>query len=176
MAALESDTGALRLRLDFVDRERTERGSEPAGGEGGAPEGRLLARAAVEYLDRRDGEHWPVVQLPPLHVTAERARALVDGAADLLRGASPGFAWRSGEDPVLAVQLGAPQADPSGPLLAEVGLDLSPFLAEVAGAPRRPAAELALIRFPVARAAAVAFASALRDEVDGLLGKATATG
>ena len=52
--------------------------------------------------------------------------------------------------------------------MAEVGLDLALFLAESAGAPRREGAEAALFRWPVTRAASVAFADGLRRESEGL--------
>jgi hypothetical protein len=49
-----------------------------------------------------------------------------------------------------------------------VGLDLGAFLAEAAGAPRRPEAELALVRFRAAQADLVRFADALGRELGAL--------
>ncbi len=170
MAALDSDSGALRFRLDLVDREAPVRGPVPVVTEDGrVPAGRLLATTAVEYLDRRDGERWPMVRLPFLYVAPEAARALVDAFAELLRGSEPGFAWQSGADAAVGVQVGAPEGAGEGILLVEVGLDLGLFLAEAAQVPRRPGSELALFRFSATRAAAVAFADALRSELDGLV-------
>ena len=85
---------------------------------------------------------------------------------DLLQGVVPGFAWQSG-DGALGLQVGVPEGQ--GELLvAEVGMDLALFLAESAGAPRREGAEAALFRWPVTRAASVAFADGLRRESEGL--------
>ncbi len=151
MAELASDSGAIRLRVDPVQRE--------AGG-------RVLASAAVEYRDARDGEWWPLVRLPVLHLGPGAAEALVEALQDLLQGASPGFAWQTG-DGALGLQVGVAEGQ-GALLLAEVGLDLALFLAESAGVPRREGAEAALFRWPVTRAGAVAFADALRREAGGL--------
>ncbi len=162
MADLVSDSGALRFRLRLVDRE----------GRAGPPaeSGRILAAAAIEYLDRRDGEHWPVVELGALYLAPVALRALSAGLADAIRGASPGLAWQSGDPPALGLQAGLPEGAPGGAWLVEVGLDLSGFLAGAAGTPGRAGAELALFRFPAARPALVAFASALEAELAELGG------
>jgi hypothetical protein len=123
MADLLSDTGSLRLRLDPVTREAALRGPGLLPASDGRPaSGRLLMTVALDYLDRRDGERWPLVHLPVVYVAGESARALADA-----------------------------------------------FLSDTAGTPRRPGAELALFRFPVAVAALVAFAAALRSEVEARL-------
>lgn len=151
MAELANDSGAIRLRIDPVARE--------AGG-------RILASAAVEYRDARDREWWPLVRLPVVHLLPASSEALVGNFQELLQGVVPGFAWQSG-DGALGLQVGVPEGQ--GELLvAEVGLDLALFLAESAGAPRREGAEAALFRWPVTRAAAVAFADGLRRESEGL--------
>jgi hypothetical protein len=151
MAELPNDSGAIRLRIDPVTRE--------AGG-------RILASAAVEYRDARDREWWPLVRLPVVHLLPGSSETLVGSLQDLLQGAVPGFAWQSG-DGALGLQVGVPEGQ--GQLLvAEVGMDLALFLAESAGAPRREGAEAALFRWPVTRAAAVAFADGLRRESEGL--------
>jgi hypothetical protein len=151
MADLANDSGAIRLRLDPVQRE--------AGG-------RVLASAAVEYRDARDGEWWPVVRLPVVHLPAGSEATLLEALQDLLQGTAPGFAWQSG-DGALGLQVGIPEGQ-GQLLLAEVGMDLALFLAESAGAPRREGAEAALFRWPVTRGAAVAFADALRRETEAL--------
>ncbi|MGA8891881.1 MAG: hypothetical protein WB493_09950 [Anaeromyxobacteraceae bacterium] len=151
MADLANDSGAIRLRLDPVQRE--------AGG-------RILASASIEYRDARDGEWWPVVRLPVVHLPAGSERTLHAALQDLLQGTAPGFAWQSG-DGALGLQIGIPEGQ-GQLLLAEVGMDLALFLAESAGAPRREGAEAALFRWPVTRAAAVAFADALRRETEAL--------
>lgn len=151
MADLANDSGAIRLRLDPVARE--------AGG-------RILASAALEYRDARDGEWWPLVRLPVVHLHPGADEALVASMQELLQGVVPGFAWQSG-DGSLGLQVGV--AEGQGELLlAEVGMDLALFLAESAGAPRREGAEAALFRWPVTRAGAVAFAGALRSEAGAL--------
>lgn len=171
MADLVSDSGALRFRLRLVDREATPRGPvPPAAGVGRAPAGRLLAAASLDYLDRHDGERWPLVELAALLLAPEAARSLAGGLADLVRGAAQGLAWQSGDPAALGLQASAPGDAPGGPWLVEVGMDLSGFLADAAGTPARPGAELALFRFPAARAALVAFASALESELGELLG------
>ncbi|HQR30291.1 MAG TPA: hypothetical protein PLL32_07765 [Anaeromyxobacteraceae bacterium] len=151
MADLVNDSGVIRLHLDPVARE--------AGG-------RILASAALEYRDARDGEWWPLVRLPVVHLLPGSAGVLVASLQEVLQGAAPGFAWQSG-DGSLGLQVGV--AEGQGELLlAEVGMDLALFLAESAGAPRREGAEAALFRWPVTRAGAVAFAAALREETDAL--------
>lgn len=171
MAQLSNDTGSLWFRLDLVDREAPVRGPVPMVTEDGrVPSGRLLATASLEYLDARDGERWPLVRLPVLYVSPESARSLVAGLSDVLQGNAPGFAWQSGEDAAVGLQVGVPEGS-SDVLRVEVGLDLSLFLAEAAGAPRRPASELALFRFAASRPGAVAFADALRREVEVLLAR-----
>jgi hypothetical protein len=151
MADLANDSGVIRLRVDPVTRE-----------EGG----RLLASAALEYRDARDGEWWPIVRLPVVHLVPGGAESLVAALQDLMQGVIPGFAWQSG-DGALGVQIGVPEGQ--GELLvAEVGMDLALFLAESAGVPRREGAEAALFRWPVTRSAAVAFADSLRRESEAL--------
>ena len=151
MADLANDSGVIRLRVDPVTRE-----------EGG----RVLASAALEYRDARDGEWWPIVRLPVVHLVPGGAESLVAALQDLMQGVIPGFAWQSG-DGALGLQIGVPEGQ--GELLvAEVGMDLALFLAESAGAPRREGAEAALFRWPVTRGAAVAFADALRRESEAL--------
>jgi len=171
MAELPNDIRTLRLRVDLVDRETRSPGPLPvASGEGPVPSGRLLGAAAVEYLDRRDGEWWPLAELPVLYLSAEEFRSLSGQLEGFLRGAVAGFAWQCGEGGALGLQLGAAAEPPGGPLVLEVGIDLSLFLAEAGQAPLRRGAELALFRWLATRPAAVAFAEALRREGEALLG------
>ncbi len=151
MAELPNDSGAIRLRIDPVTRE--------AGG-------RILASAAIEYRDARDREWWPLVRLPVVHLLPGSSETLVASLQGLLQGTVPGFAWQSG-DGALGLQVGVPEGQ-GDLLVAEVGMDLALFLAESAGAPRREGAEAALFRWPVTRAASVAFADGLRRESEGL--------
>jgi hypothetical protein len=157
MAELRNDAGVLRFALEIAGR-----GTPPPGDTGPPGGGRLLAAAGLEYLDRRDGEWWPLLRLPVLYLSQGSARRLLEEAGALLRGTSPGFAWQPDDDPAVGLQLGpAP-----GGAVVEVGLDLGAFLAEVAGAPRRPEAELALVRFRAAQADLVRFAEALGRELE----------
>jgi hypothetical protein len=146
----------MRLEVDLVQREtiRVQPGEQ-------APAPRILARTALEWLDRRDREWWPFVRLPSLWVEAGGVDALVSGLRDLLQGAAPGFAWQSGAAASLALQLGAGEG---GALVVEVGVDLGPFLADASGLPASVAGELALFRFAVAPAELVRFAGALEAQ------------
>ena len=151
MADLANDSGVIRLRLDPVTREAA---------------GRILASASLEYRDARDREWWPLVRLPVVHLLPGSSETLVGSLQELLQGVVPGFAWQSG-DGALGLQVGVPEGQ-GDLLVAEVGMDLALFLAESAGAPRREGAEAALFRWPVTRAASVAFADGLRRESEGL--------
>ncbi len=162
MAELRNDSGALRFAVELVGQvparpllalEATD-----------AANGQLLASTGLEYLDRRDGEWWPLVRLPALRLPLGSVERLVSGVADLVRGSSPGLAWRPEDDAAVGLQLGA---GPGGAVV-EVGLDLGLFLTESAGAPRRPGAELALFRFRAAQADLVRFSDALARELEAL--------
>src|SRR5215208_1953599 len=106
----------MRLALVLVQREslRAQPGQPP-------PAARVLATAALEWLDARDGEWWPFVTLPPLWL-------------------DPGAAGAVG------LQLGAVEG---GGLVVEVGLDLGRYLADVSGLQPRAGGEAALFRFPL---------------------------
>jgi hypothetical protein len=162
MAELRNDRGALRCALTLAGRAAPP---GAGGGTGGAPL-ELLATAAVEYLDGRDAEWWPLVRLPPLRLAAAQIEELLAAAAALLRGEGDGFAWRAGEEAPLALQLGAAP----GGAIVEVGLDLSGFLAEAAGAGGTPGGELALFRFRAAQADLVRFSDALAAELGAIRG------
>jgi hypothetical protein len=146
----------MRLALELVQREvvRVRAGEQP-------PARRVLATAALEYLDRRDGEWWPLVRLPPIWIDPEGVGALVGGLRDVLQGVAPGFAWQSSEAASLGVQLGA--APPGA--VVEVGLDLGPLLAESSGLAPGAGGELALFRFAATSAALVRFAGRLEAQL-----------
>jgi hypothetical protein len=160
-----NDSGALRLALDLVQREtaRAEPGVGQPGGQAPAP--RLLATATLEWLDGRDREWWPFVRLPPLWLDADVVEALVAGLREVLQGATPGFAWQSGEGGAFGLQVGAGASGAT----VEVGLDLGPFLADASGLPARSGGELALFRFVAGPADVVRFAGALEAQLAELL-------
>jgi hypothetical protein len=162
MAELRNDSGALRFAVDLVRLEASPQAFPGTGAKGAEPF--VVGSAGLEYLDRRDGEWWPFVRLPVLHLPVRALEGLTSQLAELLRGGSAGFAWRPGDDAAAGLQLGAAP----GGALAEVGLDLGAFLAEFAGVPRRPDTELALFRFRCAQADLVRFSDALARELEAL--------
>jgi len=156
MAELRNDSGSLRLALDLAGGAPT-----PPALPGEQGEGWLLASARLQTHDRRDGEWWPLVGLPVIYLSRCSLEELLRALRALLQGGSPGFAWRPGDDALIGLQL---SATPAGAAV-EVGLDLGAFLAEVAGVPRRPGAELSLFRFLAAQADLVRFSDALALEL-----------
>jgi hypothetical protein len=163
MADLVNDGGSLRFVLVLAARE----GLRPpaTAGEGVAP-GRLLAGGGIEYLDHRDREWWPILRLSALFVSGAGVEQLARDLRALLQGTAQGFSWRPDDEAALALQAGV-EGDGA---VVEVGVDVSRFLADVAGAPARPGSELALFRFRVAREALVRFAGALEAELTDLAG------
>jgi hypothetical protein len=149
MAELRNDSGALRLALALVARDGPDR---------------LLCTAGLEYLDQRDGEWWPLVRLPPIHLAVGAVERLLEGQASFLRGAAQGYAWTPGEAGTIAIHLGAA---PGGALL-EVGVDLGDLLADAGGVPPRAGAELALFRFRATQRDLVRFSDALAGELGAL--------
>ena len=160
MAELRNDGGALRCALTLAGRASPRQPGEGAV----APALERIATAAGEYLDASDGEWWPIVRLPPLHVAAAQVDELLAGTAALLRGERDGFSWRAGASAPLGVQLGAAP----GGAVVEIGLDLSGFLAEAGGAGGAPGGELALFRFRAAQADLVRFSDALAGELGAI--------
>lgn len=164
MAELQNDGGGLRFVLALVVRVRPGGPGGPGGEEAGG--GPVIVSAGMEYLDRRDGEWWPIVRLPPTQIPGEMVRRLLHDQAAYLAGGNSGFAWRPGEGAAFAVQVGAAP----GGAVVEIGLDLGPFLAEVGGAPPRRDAELALFRLQAPQASLVRFADGLTRELEELAG------
>lgn len=162
MAELRNDSGALRFAVELVSLESPP--SPVAGGAADGGEQLVLGAAGLEYLDRRDGEWWPFVRLPVVHLPVRAIEALAARLGEFLRGGSAGFAWRPGDDAPAGLQL---SSSPGGAVV-EVGLDLGAFLAELAGAPRRPDAELALFRFRCVQADLVRFSDALARELGAI--------
>ena len=160
MPELRNDGGALRLELTLAGREGAARATVAGEAPAPTPHDRLLVSAALEYLDSRDGEWWPLVRLPALYLPAGAVDVLLGRLSELLRGGE-GFAWRPTDDAALAVQL---SAAPGGAVV-EIGMDLNLFLAESAGAARCPDAELALFRFRAGQADLVRFSDALATDL-----------
>jgi hypothetical protein len=149
---LPSDSGAIRLAIDLVQRE-TVRPGDPS-------PVRLLATAAVEWLDQRDHEWWPFVRLPPLWIEEEVAAALASGIRELFQGGEPGFAWQAGAS--FGLQLGLAEGDA---VVVEIGVDLGAFLADASGLPPRAGGEAALFRFTTAPADLVRFGGAVEAQL-----------
>ena len=154
MPYLLSESGAMRLALDLVTREKDG--------------GRVVATAALEWLDRRDGEWWPFVRLPVVHLEPGAADALVGGLRDLLQGSAPGFAWGAGERGALALQL---SLNPAGAAVIEAGVDLAAFLSETAGTAGPRGEELALFRFVSPRPELVRFAGEVEEQARSVAGQ-----
>ena len=163
MAELRNDSGALRFAVELVGQAPSRPMLAPEAID--AANGRqVLASAGLEVLDRRDGEWWPIVRLPALRLSLDAVERLASGMAELVRGSAPGLAWRPEDDAAVGLQIGA---EPGGAVV-EVGLDLGVFLAESAGVPRRPGAELALFRFRATQADLVRFSDALARDLEAL--------
>jgi hypothetical protein len=163
MAELPNDSGALRFAVELVSREAPPEAT-PGGRMATGAQGWILSAAGVEYRDRRDGEWWPLVRLPVLHLPAAAVERFSSQVSELLRGGSPGFVWRPADDALVGLQVGA---SPGGAVV-EVGLDLGTFLAEAAGVTRRADAELALFRYRATQADLVRFSDALTRELEAL--------
>jgi hypothetical protein len=140
----------------------------------GPSQGRMLATAAVEYLDRTDREFWPYVRFGVLWLGPGDAAGLVDGISRLIRDEVPGFVFRSTGAAELGLQIsklpgviGAAAQDTYG---VEVGLDLAPLLTESAGGPHPAGEALSLFRYTTARPQLVAFGQALKEELQALTG------
>jgi hypothetical protein len=121
----------------------------------------VLAVAAVEWLDRRDSEWWPFVQLPPLWVDEAALESLGEGVRELLQGALPGFSWQAG--PSLGLQLALAE----GAAVVELGVDLGPFLSDASGRPGG-GGEAALFRFGAPLAELVRFGGEVEAELAAL--------
>jgi hypothetical protein len=170
MAELTNDAGTMRWNLEVVDREAPVRGPiQVVMEDGRVPSGRLVATTAVEYFDPRDRQFWPFIRLPSLYLAPADLQALLTGVTDLCSGSAPGFAWRSGADGAVGVQVGGGEGAPAA-VVAEIGVDLAIFLEVATGAPRRPGAELALFRFLTGQAQLVRFGDQLKGEFGGLTG------
>src|SRR5512138_2986748 len=146
MAELRNDSGALRLAVALVAREHQ--------GE------RVLATVAVESLDQRDREWWPIVRLPPVRFPVQSLDRLGADLAELLRGATSAFAWSPEPGSSFGLHLNATEGGAQ--------LEVGGFLADAAGAPVRAECDLALFRSRVLQQDLVVFADALAREREAL--------
>ena len=147
------------------------RSALPILSDAGVLRNRVLATAAVEYLDRRDREFWPYVRFAVLWLGPGDAEGLLEGVSRLVRDEVPGFLFRSSGSAELGLQIsklpglaGAAQDS----YAVEVGLDLGPLLTESAGGPHSAGEALSLFRYTTSRPHLVAFGQSLREELQAL--------
>ncbi len=159
MALLPNAQGTLRLELLLADKETVPASGEFASALG---RGRLLARAAVEHLDSKDGAFWPFIRLTPYWLRLEECEELVGSLERVVRGEIQGVSFRSAVTEELGLQIGV---SPEGTLSVEVGIDLHRYLARYSGKQTTPGTELALFRFETGRPQLVNFAAELRTEL-----------
>lgn len=128
MPSLTDVTGGLTFVLQLAEK---------------LPDGRFLATASIEARDTRDPEPWPLVHLPVIRVAPQELAPIetwVSGPLELRLGEHHEVAFR-----LVPTETGA---------LAEVGLDLGPWLQALTQRSGPPGQHLALFRFPVSRDAA----------------------
>jgi hypothetical protein len=163
MAVLHNDAKNLRFVLELVDRETLP---VVPGHKAPPPESlRLLGSAGVEYLDRRDKAFWPFLRLPVLYLAGVDGITLVDAIRSLCALERPGFAFRTGAQEELALQVVRQEG---GGFIAEVGIDLASYLYETSGLQGDPGRELALFRFTTSTSELVVFADQVKREAAAL--------
>ncbi|MGQ0507721.1 MAG: hypothetical protein ACT4TC_20655 [Myxococcaceae bacterium] len=163
MAVLHNETKTLRFFLEMVDREvpAIVPGQPPP-----PPESvRVLGTCGVEFFDRRDKSFWPFIRLPVLYLAGKDGPDLAASVRDLTSLRTQGFAFRTGMQNEVALQVG--RAEKKG-FLVEVGIDLAPYLLETAGQMGEPGQELAMFRFNCVMADLVIFADQIKQELERL--------
>ncbi len=125
----------------------------------------MLGTAGVEFYDRRDKSFWPFIRLPVIYYGGGDGAALVQSIRDLCSLKIPGFAFRTGTQNDLAIQIGRQE---DGGFLVEVGIDLAPYLFETSGLQGEPGRELALFRYITSTAELVVFADQVKQELQRL--------
>jgi hypothetical protein len=163
MAVLHNEAKTLRLFIELVDREVPA--VVPGQPAPPAEQIRVLGTAGVEFYDRRDQSFWPFLRLPVLYLGGQDGPELVASIRDLCSLKVEGFAFRTGNQGELGVQLGR---QPGGELVVEVGIDLAPYLLETAGRQGEPGRELAMFRFNTQTAELVRFADQVKQELEKL--------
>ena len=160
MAVLHNQSKNLRFFLELVDREVPP--LVPGQPRPPVDSARILGTAGVEFYDRRDQAFWPFIRLPVLYLEGSDTGALVDSIREFCSLRIPGFAFRTGAQREIALQLGREE---SGSLLVEVGIDLAPYLLETTGGLGEPGRELAMFRYYTTTAELVTFADQIVQEV-----------
>src|SRR5689334_17686229 len=163
MAVLHNDAKNLRLFVELVDREVPPLvpGQPPVPAE----LIRVLGTTGVEFYDRRDKSFWPFIRLPVIYFGGKDGPELVSSIRDLCSMKVEGFAFRTGTQGELALQVGRQQG---GGFIVEVGIDLATYLLETSGLQGEPGRELALFRFTTSTSELVIFADQVKQELDKL--------
>jgi hypothetical protein len=163
MAVLHNLAKNLRLSVELVDRE------VPVVIPGQPPPPadllRVLGSAGLEFFDRRDQSFWPFIRLPVVYYGGTDAPALVNSIREVCSLRIPGFAFRTGTQGDLALQVGRQNG---GTFVVEVGIDLATYLVETSGIQGEPGHELAMFRFNTNTAELVIFADQLKQELERL--------
>ena len=163
MAVLHNDAKNLRLFLELVDREVPP--VVPGQPAPTAQSVRVLGTAGVEFYDRRDKSFWPFLRLPVLYLSGTDGHALIHSLKELCSLKTQGFAFQTGAQNDVAVQIGRQEG---GGFSVEVGIDLATYLLETSGKQGEPGRELALFRFGTSTAELVVFADQLKHELEQL--------
>lgn len=163
MAVLHNDAKNLRFFVELVDREVPPLvpGQPPVPAE----LIRVLGTTGVEFYDRRDKSFWPFIRLPVLYFGGKDGPELVSSVRDLCSMKVEGFAFRTGTQGELALQVGRQQG---GGFVVEVGIDLATYLLETSGLQGEPGRELALFRFTTSTSELVIFADQVKQELEKL--------
>ena len=163
MAVLHNDAKNLRLFVELVDREVPPLvpGQPPVPAE----LIRVLGTTGVEFYDRRDKSFWPFIRLPVIYFGGKDGPELISSIRDLCSMKVEGFAFRTGTQGELALQVGRQQG---GGFIVEVGIDLATYLLETSGLQGEPGRELALFRFTTSTSELVIFADQVKQELDKL--------
>ena len=163
MAVLHNESKTLRFCLELVEREVPP---VVPGQPALPPEAiRVLGSAGMEFFDRRDGSFWPFIRLPVVYYAGTDPTELVGSIRELCSLKVPGFAFRTGSNHDVALQVGRQEG---GGFIVEVGIDLATYLLETTGAQGEPGRELAMFRFVTTTAELVTFADQLKQEMGRL--------
>jgi hypothetical protein len=163
VAVLHNEAKNLRFFMELVDREVPP--IVPGQPRPGAESIRILGTTGVEFYDRRDQAFWPFIRLPVVYFGGTDPTDLVVSIRDLCALKIPGFAFRTGTQNDVALQLSRLE---SGGFVVEVGLDLATYLLESSGQLGDPGKELAMFRYVTRTDELVIFADQLKQEMERL--------